>query len=420
MKTLARTAFLIGPKVKAIVKSFKGSLTPAKLLVLTLTFSSTTSWAFNDFLFRTSSFSRDSRKESMLFKKEDRFMLNWALKSSGESYADQIDEDFLFSVGGQADIKYRLLDRLVFVSSVHVNFRSGRVQSRFGDFVPSGIMLNYGYFNLDIFNNDLLNFYFGALDQRSMFSTTSSTVMSRRAFPGLAQELGLKALDDKLSFKLRAQQTIPTSYTFNTELVEKEELPTLMSGRGEAVYEGRGYDVSAYVGFFSYANLPSKVADSSRFLGNSVIGTGATSEFIFDFEGWVAGVAGRYDIGRDMAIGFSVDMLENSSAPNSFNQSQTLQLFVSKRLNQDLGFDFNFGNYFVESDAVPGVYTPTSMGNTNRKGNFIELGFEWVPKKTRVSTRYVRADLINRDTSGRQYDADIIYINLETSYDRLF
>ncbi|MCO5113973.1 MAG: hypothetical protein M9899_07340 [Bdellovibrionaceae bacterium] len=418
MKTLVRTAFVMGPKLRAMVHGFKGLLTPAKILFLTLTFSATTSWAYNDFLFRTSSFSRESRKDFQKFDQDDRLMLNWSLRSAGESYADQIDEDFVYAVGGRSEIKYRLLDRLIFTTTIDVQFRSGRVQSRFGEFTPSGIYLHYGYFDLDILNDDMFHLMFGTLDQRRVFS---GFVMAQRSFPGLEERVNIKAMDGKMLYRFSTQQVIPTSYTFNTELVAKEELPTLFSAVASATYEsGRSYDMSAYVGGFSYNNLPSKVADSSRFLGNSVIGTGAASQFIFGFEGWMAGIAGRYDFNRDIAVGFSLDMLENTSAPDTFNQAQMIRVFASRRLNADLGLDFNVGNYFVESDAVPGYYTSTVMGNTNRKGNFVELGLEWIPKKVRVSGRYVKADLINKDTSGRQYDADIITIHLETSYDRLF
>lgn len=420
MKSLVGTTFLLILYVLGAIKNgFKVTLTlifPSLILSLIVMSVATPAQAFNDYLYESSSFSRASRKLLNDSVKDQKFSALWSIKSRAESYSDATDDSFLYSVGSQVRISYSLLERLEFKGQMDFSFRGGRVQARFGDFVPNGINLSYGYFDLEVFE-DHFSLLFGALNQRGTFS---DVVMSYRAFPGLGQELKFKGMDDQLEFSFGAQQVIPTSYSFNTELVSKEDLPSLMTLRASVFYEGDRFNLGAYAGFFSYSDLPSKVADSSRFLGNTVRGTGSASEFVFGFEGWTASLRGRFDLDIHTAMGFSMDVHENTSAPDSFNQSQLLRLFLSRRLNKDIGLDLTLANYFIESDAVPGYYTPTSLGNTNRKGNYIELGMEWVPHKLRVSGRYVKSDLINVDTTGRQYDADFIFINLETSYDTFF
>lgn len=374
-------------------------------------------YSFNDFRFSSSSFSKFSEARLWnAYDKNKKLQIIWSAESSGESYADTTDESFIFSVSAKAKIKYKLLDRLSFRSSINMNFRNGRVQSRFGDFVPNGIFLSYGHFELDVLGNNNLMLEVGALGQQRVFSPV---LIGNRSFPGLAQSIDIKSMDQQLRWVTTAQQLIPTSYTFNTELIEKEELPTLVTLKSDLSYATRKFMVGGYAGYFSFSDLPSKVADQSRFTGSSVIGTNATSEFIFDFQGWLAGAVFKYRPSYDTAFGFEVDMLQNNGAPETFNQSQLLRFFASHRLNKDFGFDLIYGNYFVESDAVPGYYTPTSFGNTNRTGNYIEFGLEWIPQKVRVSGRYVKADLINQDDTGRQYDADFIFINLETAYDSI-
>lgn len=408
---------------KAATTGFKGLLKPNSLIASFLglfLMVGPSAWA-SDTVYSGSSFSGAS--ESLLWdsQSDKKIAVLWSARSSGESYADQTDESFLFGVQAGAKIRYHLLDRLTFYGGVNMNFRNGAVQSRFGDFTPSGVFLSSGHFNLDLIQKDqqdILSLQLGVLSQRRNFSMIT---MGPRAFPGVAQtfDLSFDAFGGRLSPFIKLQQMIPTSYTFNTELIEKEELPTLMTAHTGFSFATGPVDISAYAGMFSFSDLPSKVADQSRFTGNSIIGTGSTSEFIFDFEGWLAGFTAKYD-SMSYSLGVAVDMQENTAAPSSFNQAQVIRLFGSKRINKDFGVDFVFGNFFAESDSAPSYYTPTGFGNTNRKGNFLELGFEWVPQKIRLSGRYAKADLINGDDAGRQYDADFIFINLETAYDTIF
>lgn len=358
--------------------------------------------------------------QSVVDCERQKYSVLWAAESSGESYSDTIDDSYLFSINLKAKVKYKLLDQLKFVGQMNLNFRNGRVQSRFGDFIPNGVFLGYGYFDWDVLDNEVLNLSAGALRQDLFFNPV---FMANRSFPGVGQRIKLYDSSDslnKFNIQFAAQQTIPTSYSFNTELIEKESLPSLLSAQVYANYETTLFDVKATAGFFSFSDLPSKVANYSRFTGNSIIGTDATSQFIFDFQGWMAGLTFMYKPNAGTSIALGIDMLENLEAPDTFNQSQRLRLVASKRINKDIGVILGVGNYFVESDAVPSYYTSTQYGNTNRKGNFIELGIEWIPQKFKITASYNQADLINSDTDGRQYNADFIFINLETAYDNIF
>ena len=65
----------------------------------------------------------------------------------------------------------------------------------------------------------------------------------------------------------------------------------------------------------------------------------------------------------------------------------------------------------------PAFFTSSHFGQTNRVGYSVGAFWQWVPKKIRMGASYTLSQLINLDPSGRQFDHDIISINLETAYD---
>lgn len=367
-----------------------------------------------EWTFDSSPFSKSY--ERLLEKRADRsrMFLLWDIKSAAESYSSEIDNAFFFAFSGSGRLKYRILDRLSLDLKSVVLFQGGQAQSRFGDLLPSGpAFLSHGFLKYDILGNEMIELRAGALSQFEVFY--NSVFIARRAFPGISESIQFNV--DDFFFKVSAQQVVPTTYTFSTALVEREATPTLNSGNASASYETDLVKVQLKGGVFDYSNLPAMVADQSRLFGNTVQGTGFNSRFAFGYRGWVSGLDLVYNPTKDLALRFVANMLENSAAPQSFNQAQSLQASAHYRLNRDLGFDFIFTDFFVESDAVPAFFTSRNFGQTNRKGFQIEVGTQWIEKKVRLAVSYGVANLINPDPTERQLNNDIIGISLESAYD---
>ncbi len=342
-----------------------------------------------------------------------RVFLIWDMKSVAESYSSEIDNSFFFSFSSAGKLKYRILERLDLDLKATVLFQGGQAQTRFGDLMPSGpAFLNHGFLNLDILDNGMFELQAGALSQYEVFG--NNLFISKRSFPGIGESFTYQT--DELKLNLMAQQVVPTTFTFSTDLVERESTPTLNTVKGSLGYNLETLSFYFSGGYFDYNDLPNSVADVSRLYGNKTDGTGNNTVFAFDFRGWMTNFNTVYSPSKDTSFRFGVDMLENLGAPKTFNQSQIIQLSAHHRFNRDLGFDIIVSDFFVESDAVPAFFT-SRMIQTNRRGNGIEVGIQWLEKKVRLSAGYMVTDLINPDPALRQLESDIITINLETAYD---
>lgn len=369
-----------------------------------------------DWTFESSSFSKSYSKllEDRAEKAGKRVSLLWNLESEADSYSSSIDNYFYFQFKGVGKLRYKLLKQLTLNLKANVLFQGGQAQSRFGDLLPSGpAYLSYGYINYDVLGDERIAIQAGALSQFEVFG--NNVFISNRAFPGVGESVTI--LNEDWFLRLRAQQVVPTTYTFSTSLVERESTPTLSSANVDLSYQFEDLKLGLMAGVFDYGSLPAAVANSSRLYGNTVQGTGFASQFIFDYRGWLVNLEGIYNLSKDTSFRALVSMLENLGAPSTYNQSQVIQLSAHHRLNRDFGFDIVLSDFFIESDAVPAFFTSRSLGQTNRKGFAVEAGFQWVEKKIRLSAGYAISDLINPDPGLRQLDNDIITLNLETAYD---
>lgn len=346
--------------------------------------------------------------------KNRRVFMLWNLESEADSFSSSIDNYFYFQFKGVGKLRYDFMDRLSLNLQANVLFQGGQFQSRFNDLVPSGpAYLSYGYINYDVLDDQKIQLQAGALSQSEVFG--SNVFISSRAFPGAGIKFGLG--DSKMGFKAMVQETVPTTYTFSTNLAERENTPRLSTSKAGFYYKQNNIKLSMDVGIFDYTSLPSIVAQTSRLYGNSVDGTGFASEFVYDFRGWLTNFDLAYILNDDTTFRLAVDMLQNTSAPSAFNQSQAIQVSGHHRLNRTLGFDLAFTNFFVESDAVPAFFTSRSLGQTNRIGNAVEVGIQWLEAKVRLSAGYAVSNLINPDPDLTQLDNDIVTISLETAYD---
>lgn len=352
--------------------------------------------------------------EEQAEKINKKVLLLWDLESSAESYSSEIDNAFFFQFKSSGILKYQFMERVKLDLKANVFFQGGQAQSRFDNLLPQGpAFLSYGFIDFDVLGNDLFSFKAGALAQQEVFG--SYIFISHRSFPGISETISYEA--DNIKLKLSAQQVIPTTFTFSTALIEREKTPTLNTGNISATYESDLVSFKLTGGLFDYSNLPAFVADVSDLYGNSIEGTNLSSRFIYEFSGWMAGFKTFYNPTKSTTFVFNLNMLENTEAPKTFNQSQVIQISAEHRLNKFYSLDISATDFFVESDAVPAFFTSRTFGQTNRRGYSFEAGIQWLEKKVRLSAAYTISNLINPDQTQRQLDNDVISISLETAYD---
>lgn len=221
-------------------------------------------------------------------------------------------------------------------------------------------------------------------------------VSSHRGFPGINQKVILP-LGAQFSLQLHAEQNIPTTRSIDTDKrQEKEKTPLFFTESITLKYHPHEQlESRLQVTQFQFKNLPSSVAYEARKFGNTVPASQpVNAEFAFDFKGLLYHANMAYTF-QNFKTEFFADFLENRSAPESFNRG----LYWGPKLTwffRENSLDLTYFNFFNESDSSISVFNNSNLGNNNRKGSGLELGFTY-DNFLRLSTSYVDSDIINED-----------------------
>jgi hypothetical protein len=179
--------------------------------------------------------------------------------------------------------------------------------------------------------------------------------------------------------QLIAEQTVPTSYSLNTERKDKELLPTFntqsvhLSGKFLTAYEWK-----AFAGHFNWSNMPSTVAVQSQRLGNSTndsIGPGMA--FKSRFDGYFAG-GELCTCNQQGTLGFVLEYQRvlNTVAVRGFGNAQTFGLGPHFVFGERV-LDVRYRRFFSERDSTVSYYMTSFLGNTNRVGDEVEAKFDF-------------------------------------------
>ncbi|MBT4762115.1 MAG: hypothetical protein HOO06_10490 [Bdellovibrionaceae bacterium] len=255
-------------------------------------------------------------------------------------------------------------------------------------------------------------FGIGAINQGIVPS--SLFISGSRAFPGLMECADIN-WGKKIRANLSAQQVVPTSSSFSSERIEKEVQPSLQTETLTLQYAlHKNITVEGYGALFKYSDLPSVVAESSRLMGNTGLGSGAQSEFAYDFQGWASGIVVTTFGGTENGPYLRAGMLKNEKAVFDRSKAQHVNLGMGFRL-KDYVIQPEFRYSFIESDAVPAKYLSWQMLGTNYEIKTAALKWKFKKNGFNLNFLYKQADpLIKTNIQDSSYE--LYEIQLETDY----
>lgn len=354
---------------------------------------------------KDSSISNSSAETSATGSSPTRFSGAWQVSIGGRSYTEGLDkaDAATFSIG--ADAVYRLNKWVKLSADGEAVFYSSQVQARFKESSDSNkIYLNE--FVVEFKPLEFLTFQAGAVNQGFL---QAPLLVNDRAFPGLRETFHIEALN----MTITAQQTIPTSTSFNSNRSDLESTPTFFTETIETKWQlFPSMLVSAFITHYSFSNLPSVVAFDSGKLGNTTSGFLApNSEFFYDFDGFVVGGEAVYKLNSTIAINFGGTFMENTKASTASNRGQLLEAGLRLKFS-DIILKPRAELFFNESDTSPAKYNSGRYGHNNRKGESFSLRTEFPQWGFQLQARMTNSNLIN--SNAFQNDLTSYEVSLET------
>lgn len=306
------------------------------------------------------------------------------------------------------NLAYRPIKVFEFRMNADVNVGAGYSQTQFGEFqAPRGILLREVLVRFKPI--EAVSLSAGAIDQKHL---QAPLLVNARPFLGAVERVEFGP--DEFKVSLVAQQTIPTALNLTSRAVESEPTPSFLSE--VLTFSTKpipNVEASAYGGHWGFRNLPSAIAFDSSAFGNTVSDVAqTTSQFTYQFDGWMAGGTSRIQVVDSLAWKLHGQMLQNTRAPDGYRNGQMVQSSFEITLPGNVVLEPSGIVFFAESDLAPGVYSSDELGHANRQGwgaglesNFKEYGFK-------IGGRFVDADVINASPiqSRQQY----FKINFET------
>lgn len=207
---------------------------------------------------------------------------------------------------------------------------------------------------------DFLSLVVGANNESSH---KSPLLLTSTPFMGARERVQFN-FNESYSFFIEMEQSIPSNTTLANRVGSVEEgTPTFFIETVGLDLKGDLIGLSLYVSQFSFNRLSNGVAHRSRFLGNTVTGSGAdNASFLYKFQG--------KNIYFDLAIledaffglNFSGQYLFNDEGPNGRNTGMMgkVEMHFSP-----IGIYGQFAKN--ESDSSPAFYNSKALGHNNKE-----------------------------------------------------
>lgn len=370
----------------------------------------------------SNTYDHDDAKADLFTTDEGKLETIWRARMYGESTALETQSAQIGGFDLFAETKYQMLETLEARVFLRAKFESGRSQSFFGDIEPnSGIFFREAaikYQPVDFFNIKA-----GVINQDWL---DMPLLVFRQSFPGANAELSY-AISDEARIGLISQYAIPTSQTLAPRTVGAEATPSFLTQTAYAKWDDRALKISLTGNLYEYKNLPSFVAFESQKYGNSlyvsapgspgIIGGVNNSRFNYEFKGWFTTADISFRLNSMLEPLAKLNVMRNEKAPEAFNDSQIFALGSRLHTNDHI-FTVFYANYFAESDVAPSYYNAWVMGNTNGKGEGVELYWQLKKKNFRVHAEYYRTNVINAG-DDLQENQQYFYLGVETGYDKI-
>lgn len=336
-----------------------------------------------------------------------RFHGKWNIEAGGETFSEGVDQGTLVGFVFRSRVQYRLTDQIDLYVDAKMQMLTRQIQARFADSRQTGI---FPYEVVARYRpSEKVELKAGALNVG--FLDLPLLISKERSFPGAFEKIGFG--EGKNYLRAVAQQSIPTSSSFESMRSEKEETPLFTTESLQAGASlGEVIIVSGQLTHFRYSDLPSVVAFESGKMGNTTTGEfPANSRFLFGFSGWVVG--GEFCLCRSPGSGFRIGgyQLENREAEPAFNRSQELVLRGDFEISEFVLSPYLL-RFFSESDAVPAFFNSGSRGHNNRRGEGLGMEIFFRPYNFRLVGEYISSDVINPNSLQQRLNS--IQVRLET------
>jgi hypothetical protein len=229
--------------------------------------------------------------------------------------------------------------------------------------------------------------------------------------------------DKKASyFEVNASQILPSSSTAEKRAGKDREIPTLMMAGGDTgIQLHRDMRVKLKAQYFSFSNLTSIAAHSSRGY-NSVYGTGEdAARFAYRFEGVQASTSIENQWSAPLKTALHLGYILNRKAAPGTGEGYSAALEATYKIG-DIELKPLAGIYYNESDVLPAVYADVTnaLGKTNRIAQSYYLKVAVPDQNYSFYGRYVQTDVLDTDTARNILsDRRIISLGMEATYDIL-
>lgn len=360
-------------------------------------------------------------REDLFESKEGQLETIWRARIYGESTALETQSAQIGGFDLFAETKYQMLETLEARVFLRGKFESGRSQSFFGDIEPAnGILVREAAIKYQ--PADFFNLKAGVLNQDGL---DMPLLVYRQSFPSVSGDLSY-GVTEEARVGVTAQYAIPTSQTLAPRTVGAEATPTFVTQTLYAKWSDRSLNASVTANLFEYNNLPSFVAFESQKYGNTlyvstpgnpIIGGPNNSRFNYDFKGWFTTAGASYRMNSLFEPHAYINVIKNTEAPETFNDGQIFGLGTKLHTN-DFIISAAYENYFAESDVAPSFYNSWALGNTNSRGDGVDLWIQFKKKNFRLRAQYYRADVINAG-DDLQENQQYFYLGVETGYDKI-
>ncbi|MGB0452131.1 MAG: hypothetical protein ACPGJV_00340 [Bacteriovoracaceae bacterium] len=302
----------------------------------------------------------------------------------------------VLSLVPELKLLYKIDEDLHFKAYVGANLEAGSNDSLYIDeFAPENeVFIKEGKLKYSPFQFIALDF--GILNQAQY---QSPLFLSDIGFAGVQENLYFKFSNFFLKFHF--QQSIPSNQTLSTRIGEVDEgTPRLYSETVSLGFKTDTTFLSVSYTHFAFNNLAGSVAYQSRFMGNSVSGTGLEgANFLYSFKGHSSNINFKLkmNIFRLWAYG---QYTHNDEAPTSRSDGYLGGLVIGTTSFQGL-----VESYRNETDVVPAYYNSSFYGHNNYEGRVFGLKIHNLPKLLEFKFRYIQSSLIEDNLYQADFDA---------------
>ena len=214
------------------------------------------------------------------------------------------------------------------------------------------------------------------------------------SFPALKQQWRNTFKNFRL--ELTAEQAIPTADTATLTPVPTTATPFYELERieGDFTFNNLGLDLRG--SHFAFYDLPSNVANQSRFQGNSVAGVGDMgAQYLYTFSGIESGARLHWKAPAGVQATLGGDLILNLNAPSGNNRGLRAFIEAAIPVGKRTSLTPGIALFRNESDSSPGFYNSGFLAHNNRQGAALTARADIKSSALQIEGQFVKSNVIN-------------------------